>query len=138
MKSHKIVNFPLVSFDPSQYLAPRKHSLCKCDNEGNQPDISRHGDSVDNQVIGDNEYQRNCDKNDPGMCDDFSPKKGSQYCLKLKRFPISHSCCTDINILVLIYYVLIFMNVFNLCYKETFSVFNLYLINVIQITNRQI
>ena len=66
VKSHKIVNFPLVTFDPSQYLAPRKHSLCKCNVEGNQPDIGRHGDGGENPVMGETECQRTCDKNDPG------------------------------------------------------------------------
>ena len=66
MKSHKIVNFPLVDFDPSCYLAPRKHSLCNCGNQGNnQSEISPHGDglAVPNT---ENDVSCVCDKNDPG------------------------------------------------------------------------
>lgn len=67
VKSHKIVNFPLVNFDPNCYLAPRKHSICKCSNVGNQSDIGRHGDGLESADKGDNnDCQRNCDKNDPG------------------------------------------------------------------------
>lgn len=72
MKSHKIVNFPLKEFDPSCYLAPRKHSICNCGNpDKNQSDIGRHGDGPPVLTMDDVVPSCLCDKNDPGKCKNY-------------------------------------------------------------------
>ena len=66
VKSHKIVNFPLLGFNPSCYLAPRQHSLCKCCNPSSQSDSGCQGDTTPTaEKEADNVTPCHCDKNDP-------------------------------------------------------------------------
>ncbi|XP_060562624.1 ubiquitin carboxyl-terminal hydrolase 32-like [Ruditapes philippinarum] len=104
VKSHKIVNFPLVDFDPSCYLAPRKHSLCNCGIQGNnQSEISPHGDglAVPNT---ENDVSCICDKNDPESVSPSRRKddgaieemKHSKKCAE-NSFPSNTSNCHSNN-----------------------------------------
>ena len=86
VKSHKIVKFPLESFDPACYLAPRKETVsknvsCSCNTPSSQSEKSWHGRSspvsqsehcdqgcgqqsvlnADGDVV-----SKACDKNNPG------------------------------------------------------------------------
>ncbi|XP_052268914.1 ubiquitin carboxyl-terminal hydrolase 32-like isoform X1 [Dreissena polymorpha] len=69
VKSHKIVNFPLLDFDPSCYLAPRKHSICNCGPPGNEQEHpsnnienGHHGDGPEHSKTEDCSIGINCDK----------------------------------------------------------------------------